>query len=106
MKPQVSCTSLLAWLDDSCLAVSIQGGPLMVLRRCEGKLRLAGELREGASEEQRESGELQAGKRGIRGLALLPCGACSRPDGISCMLLCDSSGRVQCRQAGHISSKG
>ena len=100
MKPQVSCTSLLAWLDDGSLAVCMQGCPLVLFRRWEDKLRVASQLTEGGSEADQEGGHFPAGKHGIRGLALLHVSQGSRPDGMVYMLMCDSSGRVRCCQVG------
>ncbi len=100
LKPQVSCTSLLAWLDESRLAVSIQGSRMAVFMRCGEKLRLAGGMRKDPSGEQHEGGGVEAGEHGIRGLALMQTPQGNRPDSCGCVLVCDSLGRVRCHEAG------
>ena len=103
LKPQASCTSLLVWLNDSHLAVSVQGR-LAAFVRCGEKLRLANDLSGGGSEEHCEGGDPPAGGHGIRGLALMQTPQGNRPDGVAYVLVCDGLGRVRCLEAGHVVS--
>ena len=102
LKPQVSCTSLVAWLDGSCLAVSNQGCSFAMFRRCRSELRLVSKWAEESLGNHQEGSDSTAGSQGIRGLALIQNAGRNGSDGSNHVCVCDSCGRIECREVGNI----
>jgi len=97
-RPHVSCTSLLAWVDDGRLAVSMQGAPLAIFRTADDELKLASELAGGHSGPRSEGVELLARPQDVRGLAVMQSLGSSMQDGHISVVSCDSAGKLTCFQ--------
>ena len=97
-RPHVSCTSLLAWLDDGRLAFSMQGAPLAIFQTADDGLKLLSELVGGHSEDQSEGVELSARPQEVRGLAVMQSLGSSMQDGHVSVISCDSAGKLTCFQ--------
>ena len=94
----MSCTSLLAWLDDGRLAVSMQGAPLAMFQTADDGLKLASESVGGHSEDQSKGVELLARPQDVRGLAVMQSLGRSMQDGHVSVVSCDSAGKLTCFQ--------
>lgn len=103
LKPQVACTSMLAWLNNSCFAVSMGGSPLTICERADDELRVVSkEIARGfqlanAPSEGSDPG-LSSELSNIRGLAVVQGSGSDRQGSGLKIAVCDSQGMVRSRQ--------